>query len=460
MSLPAVKPTSNFFVDSERRLRIGSPEGTPVRTIVTSPGERFFLSLAHIDGIKTLDCNSSTWPSWLFYESVRADGGHKGFEFRTGKPKPNEARTAEIFFTNGSGNYRNINIALYDSARLGVSDISQLHMFQEIHEQADVFEKVLSHDHDVQEAARRLSNLSSIIFTGFGSSANAASYGVDILFRYAGKDASWKNPATLLEFGNQKDYRNTGLVAISQSGKTKEVVQAVKLLKNRGATTIALTNDTDSELAQAAHHVIPLNAGPEFSVAATKTFTATLLNLQLLVSHLAPLPEHLSLMQAFGETPEISRRLLESDLGMKELSASLISAPFGFLLAPESLSAIAREGALKFKEGANLLIDPYDWRTFFHGPVAMATEKTPVLLLPYPTELATQADVQSQLKAKGLSYHKINLPQSIVRMETHLAAIPYAMMTQLLAFYTAVGRGLNPDHPRNLTKVTRTSMAE
>src|SRR5215471_13416747 len=157
---------------------------------------------------------------------------------------------------------------------------------REIHEQPSALRALLEHDAEyarVAAVARERGRL--VRFVGHGSSDNAATYGVYAFGLLAGWTAMRDSIALSVYFGAEPEMAGSTVIGLSQSGRTPDVVEYVRRAKRAGAYTVALTNDPDSELARAAEAVLPLAAGEERAVAATKTYVNQLAALALLAGH-------------------------------------------------------------------------------------------------------------------------------------------------------------------------------
>ncbi|MGM8836432.1 MULTISPECIES: SIS domain-containing protein [Thermus] len=251
------------------------------------------------------------------------------------------------------------------------------------------------------------------------------------------------------------------LLAYSQSGESPDLLEAVRAYRERGVLTVALVNREDSPLAKAAEVVLPLHAGEERAVAATKSFLAMLAATAHLLAHLLEGP---GLREALPALPEALNRALEpkGDLGYLEEAENLFVLGRGFAFP------VALEAALKLKEVAALHAEGLSLAEFLHGPQALLEEGFPVLALVQRDEaLETVLGTLESLRVKGA--HLLVLspePDALALAHTPLA-LPVALtpeLTPLLlaqAFYPlaealAQARGQDPDRPRHLSKVTRT----
>ncbi|WP_353512475.1 SIS domain-containing protein [Thermus sp. LT1-2-5] len=251
------------------------------------------------------------------------------------------------------------------------------------------------------------------------------------------------------------------LLAYSQSGESPDLLEVVRAYRERGVLTVALVNREESPLAQAAEVVLPLHAGEEKAVAATKSFLAMLAATAHLLAHTLEDPR---LRQTLPALPEALSQALapQGDLGYLEEVENLFVLGRGFTFP------VALEAALKLKEVAALHAEGFSLAEFLHGPQALLEEGFPVLALAQKDEaLEETLKTLEGLRAKGA--HLLVLspePDALALAHTPLA-LPVALgpeLTPLLliqAFYPlaealARARGQDPDRPRHLRKVTRT----
>ena len=255
------------------------------------------------------------------------------------------------------------------------------------------------------------------------------------------------------------DYRGVLVVGVSQSGATSEIVDVVSDLGAAGARTVAITNDPSSPLASAAGCVIDLGAGPELAVPATKTVTATLLAFVLVAeglsgrslvsaSDLADLPGHIADVLA-DEAPvaRVAAGLLDTD--------QLVSVARGYLLAA------ARETALKLRETSGTLAEGWSAAALRHGPVAAIDARVPVLSLRAAGPAAADTErLEAELVARGATVLRVNdgaeadlpLPPGVPEALANIGAV---VRGQHLARLVSLGRGIDPDQPLGLNKVTQ-----
>lgn len=251
------------------------------------------------------------------------------------------------------------------------------------------------------------------------------------------------------------------LLAYSQSGESPDVVETVRAYREAGVLTLALVNREESPLAQAAEVVLPLYAGEEKAVAATKSVLAMMAATAQLLAHLE---EGLALREALLALPEALDLALAAEGGWDYL----VGVEHLFVLGRGLVYPAALEAALKLKETAGLHAEGLSLAEFLHGPQALLEEGFPVLALVQKDEaLEASLRVLEGLKAKGAHLLVLSPEPDALALAHDPLRLPVASapeLTPLLllqAFYPmaealARARGLDPDRPRHLAKVTRT----
>jgi glucosamine--fructose-6-phosphate aminotransferase (isomerizing) len=295
-----------------------------------------------------------------------------------------------------------------------------------------------------------------------GSSDHAAIFGKYLLETQAGLVASLAAPSVYSVYERSPDVRDALAIGISQSGQSPDIVSAIDGARRAGALTLAVTNDEASPLARVADLVLPLGVGPERSIAATKTFTAELLALWLLVGAVA------------GADPEPARRLGED--AAEALAAAervLAGLSLGDAAGPMVVVGrgysfpVALEVALKLREVGVRNAQGFSAADLLHGHIAAVRAGTVAILVGAagPT-LQSLLDCAAALRERGARTIVIgDAPELrgsadvavLARAATEsLAAIPFAIVGQWLTLQDALARGLDPDRPPGLVKIVRT----
>lgn len=300
-----------------------------------------------------------------------------------------------------------------------------------------------------------------IVTAGRGTSHHAA-----ICFKVfaevlAGKNVAHTNPSTNNVYNAAIDMSKTLYVVISQSGMSPDTVTMLKGAIKNGAMTVAVTNNENSEVTKLADFTLLLAADEEKAVAATKTFTTELAALLMLAAALGGKTVCFNKIIKTLET--LKPRLPE----ISALSNKLAEYPEVIVLSRGVTEGISRECGLKLTETTYKMTYTGSANEFQHGPKALISEGTPVILLAPLSEFADYyTDCAKKLKKQGaflISLTDIGEVKEISNMFFEMpscdffeASIVYAFAIQAMACYTAVTMGLNPDAPRNLNKVTIT----
>ncbi|MBB4050846.1 glucosamine--fructose-6-phosphate aminotransferase (isomerizing) [Devosia subaequoris] len=339
---------------------------------------------------------------------------------------------------------------------------TQTHMRQEIDQIPQVVAGFLdASTPTLDAAAARLRDLDPalLVTVARGSSDHAATY-----LKYAfeltlGLPVASVGPSVASIYGKDLRLDRAAAIAISQSGKSPDIVGMAQSAKRNGATTIAITNTAGSPLAEASDFTIDLHAGLEKSVAATKTFvTSVVAGLALL----ARWSEDADLTRAVAALPESLSRAVACD--WSEMVGALDGHSALYVLGRGPGFAIANEAALKFKETCNIQAESYSAAEVMHGPVAIVTPGYPVLgLAARDAAESSVADMAHKLAGQGAkAFLTSDLPGAAKPLPFaatgHSITDPLALIVSFYGFVEALSRhrGLNPDVPPALKKVTET----
>ena len=263
------------------------------------------------------------------------------------------------------------------------------------------------------------------------------------------------------------------LIAVSQSGESRDVLEAVRDARKKGVKILAITNTPGSTLTKLADETLLTYAGEEVAVTATKTFTSQLSLLYLLSLQMALKrgfePDRLkALLRSLYAVPD----LLRGNMKEMEDECSFLAELYKdknvyFVLGSGPNYATALEGALKLKEACNVFSEGFATREFLHGPVQLVNEKTAVMLILFKTELEEVRRLVKSFKGYGAPVIAVSNDASVgdeLKVETlsfkgdappYISPMVYAAPLQLYAYFTSIYRGLNPDKPEKLSKVVR-----
>lgn len=332
----------------------------------------------------------------------------------------------------------------------------------EIGEQPDVLARLLVREGaNVRRIARDLArrDLRFVLVAARGTSDNAARYAQYALGLTCRLPVALAGPSLVTLYGAPPRLKGALVVGISQSGRSPDVVETVASARREGSPTLAIVNDPESPLAKAAAEVIPLHAGVERSVAATKTYTAQLLAVALLAAGLSGSRKH---AEGLGALPDAVDEALGVEAAARRAASRLAQASRLVVLSRGLNYPTAHEIALKLKELALLEAEALSGADFRHGPIALAGPGLPAIVVSPPGSAidADLAALAEELRRRGSPVLPIGpagrgaLP--VPRLPELLSPIVSVVPGQLLAFHAARARGLDPDAPRGLQKVTET----
>ncbi len=305
--------------------------------------------------------------------------------------------------------------------------------------------------------------------------ACGTAYHAGVVGRYAIEE--WARIPVEPDVASEWIYRNpvldpgTLVIGISQSGETRDTIQAMKLAREKGARTVAITNMMGSQITREVDSVLYTRTGLEVGVAASKTFTAQIALLLLIGLKLAqfrgtlPADEIEFILDEVYDLPRKMQRFLDGDHPIEEIAQRFHDRPFFLYLGRHVGLPVALEGALKLKEISYIPTEAYSAGEMKHGPIALLEEGTPVVVV--ATRIHVYDKIVSNIqetRARGahviaiatdgnedIQHHAddvIYVPKSPAFLQAALAILPL----QLLAYRIARLRGLNVDQPRNLAK--------
>ena len=305
-----------------------------------------------------------------------------------------------------------------------------------------------------------------VVFTARGTSDHAALYAAYLGEIRLGLPTGLASPSTITVFGARPDLSQALVVGVSQSGGSPDLTEVLRVARASGALTLAVTNAPESPLAEAAELAIDVAAGHERAVAATKTYTAELLALLLLIE---------GIRAGDGRLPAEERGALEA---LPEQAARLLADPVPAQLAPRYRFAdrmvttgrgyaypTAREAALKLMETSYLPALAFSGADLLHGPLAMADPDVPVLAVvgsgPGGRAMREVVARVGERRADLVVVGPSDVPGAAARLPVPEVDERYAPLLdilplQRLAHALALARGEDPDSPRGLHKVTTT----
>ena len=289
-----------------------------------------------------------------------------------------------------------------------------------------------------------------VFMVGRGSSDHAGVFGKYLIEVETGTPVVAAAPSVKSVYGTSVKLEDSAVIVISQSGRSPDILSQAELAKAQGALCIALVNDESSPLAEMADVVVPLNVGEEKAVAATKSYLATLSALLHLVAAWKNDPELIaavtSLPAILAETAAEPTQLEPAALD-KVKHLVVMGRGFGY--------ALSREVALKLKEVCGIQAESFSSAEFLHGPVTLVAGGLDIISLDIQDESEASHTAQvAEVKSRGASVQHIAQTRSTI-------AKRIAPLTLLQRFYidvaqVAISRGIDPDAPAGLNKVTKT----
>ncbi|HKP71935.1 MAG TPA: SIS domain-containing protein [Pyrinomonadaceae bacterium] len=341
-------------------------------------------------------------------------------------------------------------------------------MLQEIGEQPSALQKTI--DGERAKVLRlgaflRARDIDLIVLVARGSSDNAALFGRYLLEVATGIPVSLSAPSVHTLYGARLNLRNALVVGVSQSGEGEDINRVLENARAGGAYTVGITNEADSTMVSLVDETLLMHGGRERSVAATKTFTGQMLHFHMLAAALAD-GDFKSM--PYEAIPEMAARALELRASVEEIVERYVFMENCVVVGRGLLYANAYEMALKLMETCYVVAERFSSADFLHGPLAMVERHFPVILFAPPgvtldstrTLLARLKELRADTlvitgdtEAASAGTRALRLPPDISEF---LAPIPYIIPAQLFAALLADAKGLDPDAPRSLSKVTRT----
>ncbi len=340
---------------------------------------------------------------------------------------------------------------------------------EEIFEQPETLQRLLdtrmAHVRHIARAIRRR-KVNYVFLAARGTSDNAGLYAKYLWGASNQLPMALAAPSLFSIYDNPPALKNSLVVGISQSGQSPDIVSVLTEGQRQAAPTLAITNDAESPLAQAAEFVIDVSAGTENAVAATKTYTAQLLAIAMLS---VALDEDDDRMTALQHTPEQAAQALALDATIEQVAERYRYMDQCVVLGRGYNYATAFEWSLKLKELAYVVAEPYSSADFQHGPIAIVGPGFPVLsvapsgaiyadMLALLSRLAdkNQAEllvISDAEEALALGHTSLRLPSGVPEWLSPVVSIVPA---QLFCYHLTRTKGYDPEAPRGLSKVTLT----
>ena len=342
-------------------------------------------------------------------------------------------------------------------------------LIDEIREQPEVAARLLREAGPEIETlceAIRSADPSHVVIAARGTSDHAAIYAQYAMGVLGGLSVGLATPSVHSLYGASPDYGRALVIGISQSGASPDIVGVIRAARSQGAMTLAITNTPGSDMAETAQHHISLRAGPERAIAATKTYTSTLLVLAMLSAGLGEKPA----ADDLAKLPDALAVALEQEGEARRIAADMSEMNRCVILGRGYHYATAREWALKLKELSYTLADPYSSADFIHGPLALIEAGFPTFAVAVRGD--AMADMEAvidrlggeldarlliasddvALRAKGT--WSLALPTDLPEWLMPIVSI---VPGQLHAMHVTIAKGGDPEQPRSIRKVTLTN---
>ncbi len=340
-------------------------------------------------------------------------------------------------------------------------------MLQEIIEQPAALRKTIAEERGKVERlghSLKQSDIDLIVLVARGSSDNAALFGRYLLEITTGIPVSLSAPSVHTLYQANLNLKHALVIGVSQSGEGEDINRVLENARECGAFTIGITNEPASSMVRLVDETLLMHGGRERSVAATKTFTGQMLLFYMLSSVLARDGRAID----YQMIPDLAERALEQEQAIVELVQRYVFMENCVVVGRGLAYANAYEFALKLMETCYVVAERFSSADFLHGPVAMIERHFPVILFAPPGVMLKGAKdliqrlhelradtlaITGDIDAAAKCSRSIIMPREI---DEFLAPIPYIIPAQLFAALLAEAKGLDPDQPRSLSKVTRT----
>lgn len=338
-------------------------------------------------------------------------------------------------------------------------------MLAEIHEQPSVLERTISAESVKAEnlgASLRAREIALIVLVARGSSDNAALFGRYLLEVATGIPVSLSAPSVFTLYDARLDLGRALVIGVSQSGEGSDINLVLERAKQAGAFTVAITNDGGSSMARIADETLLIHAGRERSVAATKTYTGQMLHFYLLANALGRRKIEIE------RIPDLVAKALEQAQEVENIVQRYVFMENCVVVGRGLNYGNSYELALKLMETCYVVAERFSSADFFHGPLAIVERRFPVVLFgPGGVTKRSSIDLLDRLKELHADSLSITNDAEIaarssrsllipVGEDEFLTPIPFIIPAQLFAAKLSEAKGLDPDAPRSLTKVTKT----
>lgn len=341
-------------------------------------------------------------------------------------------------------------------------------MLKEIKETPEALSHLLQREaYKIERLANYLLDheIRSITFVARGTSDNACLYGKYLVESILGIPAHLAAPSIVTIYSSDIRSKQSLVIGVSQSGEGTDVNKYLAHARETGSMTLGITNTRGSSITKVVDAVIYLHAGREESVAATKTYVAECMALLMLTAYWA---KHRIIIKLLPQMPEAVEQILRIEEDIRQRVERYRFAPSAVVLGRGYHYASAKEMALKLMETCNLPTQPFSIADFLHGPIAMIHEGFPTFLFVTRGKMsAPMIALAKDLYKKGTEsvifsntnetkrYATLHfmMPRALPEVAT---PVSYIVAGQLFAYYLSLAKGLDPDHPKYMQKITKT----
>lgn len=338
-------------------------------------------------------------------------------------------------------------------------------MLQEIREQPEVLERTLSSE--AEKITRigdyvRQKEVDVVVIVARGSSDNASLFGRYLLEITSGIPVSLSAPSVYTLYNAKLRLKRALVIGVSQSGEGTDINTVLERARAGGAFTLVVTNEPDSTMASIADETLLIHAGRERSVAATKTYTGQMLHFYMLANAIGD--KRLDLKRI----PELASSALTLEDKIRDLVQRYVFMENCVIVGRGLNYGNSYELALKLMETCYVVAERFSSADFFHGPLAIVERRFPVILFG-PAGVTKQSSIEllerlrdlhadslsitNDPEIAGLSSRSLMFPAEV---DEFLSPIPFIVPAQLFAAHLSEAKGLDPDAPRSLAKVTKT----
>ncbi len=339
-------------------------------------------------------------------------------------------------------------------------------MLQEIAEQPAVLEETIKAERSKIASLGtflRSREIDLIVLVARGSSDNASLFGRYLLEVTTGIPVSLSAPSVYTLYNAKLNLSRALVIGVSQSGEGIDINQVLEAAKKAGAYTLGITNEADSTMAKIADETLLIHAGREKSVAATKTYTGQMLLFYLLASILSDTKID------FERIPDYTEKALSLASQVETLVERYVFMENCVVVGRGMNYGNSYELALKLMETCYVVAERFSSADFFHGPLAIVERRFPVIMFA-PAGVTKKSSVDLLENLHGLHADCLSItndadiaamsPKSLIlptEIDEFLTPIPFIVPAHLFAAYLSAAKGLDPDAPRSLSKVTRTT---